>query len=236
MALDKSPDENTHRSQAESDPAQSDPDGPAPERLAGFWTIPNMLCLIRLVGSPGLIGLSVTDDRILFLSVFLFLAMTDWVDGKLAILLNQRSVFGARLDSWADACFYGSTVIGGSWLLRNELLPEWPWIIAPIVSYTVSTLAGFRKFGKWPSYHTRMAKISWGLVTLGMASIILNWSIWPLRIACAAVVLTNLEAILITWTLSRWHADVLYWWQAREIEKRESRAIDSDSNEFRPET
>ena len=43
-----------------------------------------------------------------FLWLFLFLSATDWIDGKLAILLDQRSVLGALLDTWADAALYAA--------------------------------------------------------------------------------------------------------------------------------
>jgi len=196
-------------------PENEEPATPSPVDTDRFWTLPNTLCLIRLFGSPGLIILGALEWRWAFLGLFLFLALTDWLDGKLAILLHQRTTFGARLDSWADATFYGSALVGGAWLCRVELLPEWPWIGAALVSYAITTGYGFWKFGRWPSYHTRMAKTSWLFVTLGTISMILDWSMWPLRIGLAWVTLTNLEATLITWTLPEWKADVLTWFRAR---------------------
>ncbi len=196
-----------------------------------FWTIPNILCLIRLFGSPLLIVLGVLEDAGLFLPWFLFMAMTDWVDGKLAVLLRQRTTFGARLDSWADATYYTCLTIGLGWLLRDTILAEWVWIAAAGASYALTTGAGLWKFGRWPSYHTRMAKISWGLVTIAAISLLLDWSIWPMRIACLSVIITNLEATAITLTLPEWQADVLNWFRARKLARqlREAGRPSSDS-------
>lgn len=185
-----------------------------------FWTIPNVLCLIRLFGSPLLIVLGVMENAGLFLPWFLFMAMTDWVDGKLAVLLRQRTTFGARLDSWADATYYACLTVGLGWLLRETILAEWIWIAAAVASYALTTGAGFWKFGRWPSYHTRMAKISWGLVTIAAVSLLLDWSVWPMRIACLSVVITNLEATAITLTLPEWQADVLNWFRARRLARQ----------------
>ena len=193
-----------------------------------FWTLPNVFCLIRLLGSPGLIILGGLEWRWPFLGLFLFLAATDWVDGKLARWLHQRTTFGARLDSWADATFYGSALVGSAWLCRTELLPEWPWIVAALFSYLITTGYGFWKFGRWPSYHTRMAKTSWLFITLGTISMVLGWSMWPLRVGLGWVAVTNLEATLITWTLPEWQADVLTWFRARQLAARHSQKSAQD--------
>ncbi len=196
--------------------AQHGGDDPPSQR---FWTVPNVLCLIRLSGAPWLLLLAWLDRPFAFLGWYVFLAITDWIDGKLAILLNERSVYGARLDSWADATMYGSLLAGGLWLRWDLLYGEIAWIVPPVACYAASTAVGFWKFGRWPSYHTRAAKTSWLLVLVGAASLIGGWSLWPLRLASVAVTLTNVEAILISCLLRSWHADIpsLYHaWRLRE--------------------
>ena len=134
--------------------------------------------------------------------------MSDWIDGKLAILLNQRSILGARLDSWADAALYAALLFGALWLHGESLVSEFVWIIPAIASYLVSTLAGFWKFKRWPSYHTRAAKTSWFLILVGAVCLFGGWGLWPLRVALIAITLTNLESLLITRLSSTWRADV----------------------------
>ena len=90
-------------------------------RIDRFVTIPNIICLLRMLGSIVLVVLAVNGRDQVFLWLFVGLAMSDWVDGKLASLLNQRSVWGPSLDSWADAALYLALLIGAV-LLRGDVL------------------------------------------------------------------------------------------------------------------
>lgn len=181
---------------------------PGPYISDRLLTIPNILCLIRLAGSFVLIPIAWLDQNEIFLWFFLFLSMTDWVDGKLAILLNQRSVFGARLDSWADAALYTALLLGTVILYGSTLQSELGWLIPPLATYLISTAAGFWKYQRWPSYHTRAAKTCWFLIIVAAIGLFIDWSLWPLRIALTAAAITNLEALLITIISPRWQADV----------------------------
>lgn len=183
-----------------------------------IFTIPNILCFIRLAGSMALIPVVWQKHSEIFLWVFIFLTMTDWVDGKLAVLLNQRSVLGARLDSWADAALYTVLAFALIWIYGDTLQRELPWILVALSSYVVSTLAGLARYRRWPSYHTRAAKTSWFLTLLAVVFLFMDWSLWPLHIAIAAITLTNLEAMAITVISPVWRADVrsVYdVWQSR---------------------
>lgn len=179
-----------------------------PEISNKILTIPNLLCLVRLVGSFILIPIAWQGRNEVFLWCFIFLAMTDWFDGKLAILLNQRTVLGARLDSWADAALYAALLFGLVTLYGDTLRAELAWIATALVTYLISTVAGFWKYKRWPSYHTRAAKTSWFLTGLAVIALFVEWAIWPLRVAAVAVTLTNIEAIFITIISPAWRADV----------------------------
>lgn len=161
-------------------------------------TVPNVLCGIRLVGSFVLAGVAVAGESTAFLWLFIGLMSTDWIDGKLAILLDQRSEFGARLDSWADGALYCGLLFGTVWLHATRLVPEAWWIGIVAVSYAVSVAASFLRFGCWPSYHSRMAKTSWLLLTIGTVAFLAEWSVWPLRLALLSVILTNGEHLIVT--------------------------------------
>jgi len=171
-------------------------------------TVPNFLCVIRLVGSFVLIPIAWQGKNEVFLWFFIFLAMTDWFDGKLAILLNQRTVLGARLDSWADAALYAALLFGLLTMYGATMRSELVWIGAALVSYLISTGAGFWKYKRWPSYHTRAAKTSWFLTAFAVIALFSDWALWPLRVAAVAVTITNFEALLITIISPTWRADV----------------------------
>jgi CDP-diacylglycerol--glycerol-3-phosphate 3-phosphatidyltransferase len=134
--------------------------------------------------------------------------MSDWVDGKLAILLNQRSVFGARLDSWADTALYAALLVGAVMMYGEALQAEIAWVIPPLAIYLISTASGFWKYRRLPSYHTRAAKTGWFLMMIGAIGLFTDWSLWPLRIALAFAALTNLEILAITIISPTWRADV----------------------------
>jgi cardiolipin synthase len=190
-----------------------------PEVSQRLWTIPNVLSAIRLAGCFGLVGLALAERPMAVLVLFVILEMTDWFDGRLAIALNQRTEFGAKLDSAADATLAGSTLFAGLWLHWAMLQPELPFMVAAIGTYAVSSLYGLWKFHQIPTYHTYGAKKSWGLITIGVVCIFGGWATWPFRVALIVVTLTNLEAILITRTLTAPHVDVLSIFHARRLER-----------------
>ncbi len=70
------------------------------------WTIPNILTVFRLVAAPGVALVFVAFDRPvadwLAIALFIFAALTDYVDGYLARAWGQESNFGRMLDPIAD--------------------------------------------------------------------------------------------------------------------------------------
>lgn len=184
------------------------------------WNLPNFLCLVRLIGSPAMVAMAWRGWTEAFLGMLVGLLITDWLDGKLAVRWRQQTRFGARLDSLADATMYGGLLVGTAWLKGPEIWQERVWLIAAIGSYAASSLMGWWKFGRIPSYHTRAAKSCWFLVSLATLFLFANWSLIPLRIASLAVLLTNLEALAITRLLPTWQADVPSLFHAWQQVKR----------------
>ncbi len=70
------------------------------------WTIPNILTVFRLAAAPGIALVFVAFDRPvadwLAIALFVFAALTDYVDGYLARAWGQESNFGRMLDPIAD--------------------------------------------------------------------------------------------------------------------------------------
>ena len=184
------------------------PEAQPPEPPRRVWTIPNGLCVVRLVGSAGVVGLAVANQPTAVLWLFLVLAATDLVDGRLAIWLGQRSAFGAIIDSVADAAMYGSLLFALAWLEGETLGGEAVWLAAAILSFLGSWAYAYWKFRRWPSYHTRSAKTAWLLTVIAAVILFFGQYVWPLRIAMTAVLIANVESILITASLSQWRSDV----------------------------
>lgn len=176
--------------------------------------VPNTLCAIRLAGSLVSVALAIWGTPASFLGVFLLLASTDFIDGKLAIWLNQRTTFGARFDSVADAAMYGALLFGCVWLKGDIVAAEVPWFIGALGCYAVSCLFALIKFRRLPSHHTYSAKAAWLLTVLAAVALLSDWAIWPLRVAAVAVALANLESASITLLSDRWQADISTVWRA----------------------
>lgn len=70
------------------------------------WTIPNILTVLRLAAAPGVALAFVVFDRPtadwIAITLFIFAALTDWVDGKIARAWKQESNFGRMMDPIAD--------------------------------------------------------------------------------------------------------------------------------------
>lgn len=191
-----------------------------------FLTIPNLICFARIGGSVGLIGLAAAGYSTAFVVCFVVLSLSDWIDGKLARWLNQRSDFGARLDSASDSVLYLCLLIGCLILKWDVLLNEGVLLGIALSSYALTTGYGLWKYGKVPSYHTYAAKLSQWLVLFGATMMLLDVSIWPLRVALVAGIVTNLEATAMTWCLPEWTADVLSILHVREARRRKPDASD----------
>ena len=197
------------------------------------WTIPNAICVARILGSPLLVLLAVRGERIGLLMTFLALTLSDWLDGKLAVWLDQRSAIGPRLDSLADLSMYTSLSIGLFALDGGRLLSEWPWWTTALATYLLAGAAGLRKFRRWPSHHTGLAKVSWFLVLAGTSIFLLaptDWldiatdpgGSWPLRLALCVVTLGNFQSLAITSILPHWAEDVRTLADARRLRDQTS--------------
>ena len=81
--------------------------------------IPNLLTWLRIVLIPLIVGVYYMPDAMLdgqaknvaATGIFVFAAITDWLDGYLARVLNQMSPFGAFLDPVADKLMVAGALI-----------------------------------------------------------------------------------------------------------------------------
>lgn len=170
--------------------------------------LPNVVATLRLALAPGLLVLALGDREGLFLGLFLFLEFSDWLDGKLAAWLDQRTTTGARLDTVADMVLYGA-LLAGLGILKGELfLREWPWMAPALAGYAASWVLSLVKFGQLPSYHAWSAKVSWFLGLLAVVALFVYGDVLLLRVAAVMVTVANLEAIALTVVLDRARSDV----------------------------
>jgi cardiolipin synthase len=121
-----------------------DPAGP--DRVL---TIPNLLSLLRLLGVPLFLWLLLGPHADLAaLGVLAFAGISDWLDGKLARLLNQTSRIGMLLDPAADRLYILATLTAFG--LRDII----PWWLAGLIVGRDLVLGGcllvLRRYGYGP--------------------------------------------------------------------------------------
>jgi cardiolipin synthase (CMP-forming) len=106
------------------------PESAAGERADRLLTIPNALSLLRLAGVPLflylLLGPRADGWAILVLVVGGF---TDWLDGKLARLLDQQSRLGAMLDPAVDRLYILAVLIA----LGVRAVVPW-WVVVALIA------------------------------------------------------------------------------------------------------
>lgn len=81
--------------------------------------LPNLITWSRILLIPLIVGvyylpdpwLSIDAKNLVATAIFVFAAITDWLDGYLARTLNQMSAFGAFLDPVADKLMVAAALI-----------------------------------------------------------------------------------------------------------------------------
>jgi cardiolipin synthase (CMP-forming) len=94
------------------------------------FNVPNLITLSRIILIPLIIGVYYLPDHALSwqaknvtaTAVFIFAAVTDWLDGYLARRLNQMSAFGEFLDPVADKLIVAGALIALLQLQRVDML------------------------------------------------------------------------------------------------------------------
>jgi CDP-diacylglycerol--glycerol-3-phosphate 3-phosphatidyltransferase len=106
-----------------------------------FMTVPTLLTWARIVAIPLIIGayrLPYTADvcNTVATTLFVLVALTDWLDGYLARKLNQTSSFGAFLDPVAD-----KFLVSASLLILLELGRVDAWVALIIIGREIAISA-----------------------------------------------------------------------------------------------
>jgi CDP-diacylglycerol--glycerol-3-phosphate 3-phosphatidyltransferase len=93
-------------------------------RLLGrFWTIPNLLSLVRLILVVPVVYLILEEGSLVWLfGLLLLLLMTDWFDGRVARWSKSVSDWGKVLDPLADKVAAAAIVLA---LVVRDSLPLW---------------------------------------------------------------------------------------------------------------
>ena len=112
-----------------------------------LWTVPNALSVLRLLGVPLFLWLMLGPQADGWaVAVLAIGGFTDWLDGKLARVLDQYSRLGAMLDPAVDRLYILAALIG---LAVRDIVP-W-WAVLALVARDV-VLAGCVLVLRWRGY------------------------------------------------------------------------------------
>jgi len=187
------------------------------------FNIPNSISTLRIALVPLLLLLAFKGERTAFTSVLAASLVMDILDGFLARRLNQQTRLGAQLDSWGDLLTVVAYCVAAFYLQPTALRHNASYAEVAAAAYVCPILYGFWKFGRLTSYHTRLVTVAAYLMGIAVIAFFAGWSALPLRLACLVLVVSQLEEIAITATLSSWHANVRDLRQAQQIRQREAR-------------
>lgn len=111
-----------------------------------LFTIPNVLSTLRLVGVPVFLYLVLGPHADGWALIILMVSgVTDYLDGKLARMLNQTSKLGTLLDPLADRLYIASTLIA---LTIRGIVPLWLLIVLVLRDVALlTTVPGLRRMG-----------------------------------------------------------------------------------------
>jgi cardiolipin synthase len=169
-------------------------------------TWPNVLSAARLAGVPVFLWLvlgprSATGDIIA--AVLLGAAgLSDWLDGKLARMLNQTSKLGQMLDPAADRLYIAATIVA---LAVRGIMP-W-WLFATIAAREACVVLAVYVLRKRTNY----AAIQVAFV--GKAATLCLMYAFPLLFLGAHGGVSAEVVRIIGWAFAIWGV-ALYWWAA----------------------
>ena len=169
------------------------------------WTIPNLLTLLRIILIPVLVLVFYSPlhwSYQISAAIFGLAAITDWLDGYLARLLQQLSVFGAFLDPVADKLMVAVALV---LLVQDNPSPLFAVPAAIIIGREIAISA----LREWMSEIGERTKVAVSIVgkiktTIQMIAILLllyKFPLGPFPTHEVGVILLYVAAILTLWSM-----------------------------------
>ncbi len=169
-------------------------------------TWPNALSAARLAGVPVFLWLvigprTVTTDLIAA-GILGLAGITDWLDGKLARMLNQQSRLGQILDPAADRLYIAATIIA---LAVRGIIP-W-WLFGAIAGRELIVGAALLVLQRRTVYGTLQVSFA------GKAATLCLMYAFPLLFLGAHSGTAAEVVRVLGWAFAIW-GTALYWWAA----------------------
>jgi len=175
----------------------------APDRIV---TWPNALSAARLAGVPVFLWLIIgprtaTADWIA-VGILAAAGVSDWLDGKLARMLNQTSRLGQLLDPAADRLYIAATLIG---LAVRAIIP-W-WLVGLLAARELLVGAALWLLRQQTGYAALQVSLA------GKAATLCLMYAFPLLLLGAHDGPAATAVRVFGWAFAIW-GTALYWWAA----------------------
>ncbi|HEX6449351.1 MAG TPA: CDP-alcohol phosphatidyltransferase family protein [Trebonia sp.] len=169
-------------------------------------TWPNALSAVRLVGVPVflwlVLGPRTPAADAVAVGILALAGITDWLDGKLARMLNQTSRLGQLLDPSADRLYIAATMIG---LAVRAIIP-W-WLLGALVGRELCVALFLVVLRRRTAYGALQVSF------VGKAATLCLMYGFPLLFLGAHGGTAAEVVRVIGWAFTIWGA-ALYWWAA----------------------
>jgi CDP-diacylglycerol--glycerol-3-phosphate 3-phosphatidyltransferase len=181
------------------------------------WTVPNLLSLYRLLAAVPLALLAISGNRSWFAWLLLLSLLSDAFDGLLARILRQRTIFGARLDNWADTATLWVGLAGLVRFAWPAVVEHLAWVALYASASLLHLLVMLWRFGRILGLHTWSFKVAAWLQ--GPAALLLIWTgrwTWFTSLAILVGLVAIGEELVILASLEEPRSDVKgLWWVLR---------------------
>lgn len=190
-------------------------------------TVPNLLSILRLAGVPVFLWLLLGPEEDGWaLALLVASGVTDWLDGKLARLLDQATKLGQLLDPAADRLYIAAALL--AFLVRG--IVPW-WVVAVLVGREIMVglaLVVLRRHGFAPPEVTYVGKAATFNLMYALPLMLLTHdssTTFTDVVQPFAYAFTAWGAVLYVWS------GVLYVWQIARAVSSGSSGARSSSHE-----
>ena len=168
-----------------------------PDRV---WTVPNALSVLRLLGVPFFLYLLLGPEADGWaVAILMVSGFTDWLDGKLARILDQASKLGQILDPVADRCYILAVAVG---LAFRDIIPWWLAVLLPMRDVFLFSLVPFLRTRGYSALPVHF---------LGKAATASLLYAFPLLLLGDGEGRLHRLADVFGWAFAAWGTG-LYWW------------------------
>ena len=177
-------------------------------------SLPDWFSLYRIIISPFLMVMIITEERLFFSILLLISFLTDALDGFLARRMNVVSQRGAQFDSIGDAITFTVGLIG---IIRFEttfIYEQIGLIVFSFSFYILQLFIAYVKYGMPSSFHTYLAKAAAICqATFMLWLFFIGIEYWLFYLTIALSILETVEEIILIFRFSEWKSDVkgLLW-------------------------